>query len=92
MRKVLIDELLEKMARVFNFPNIRDELEEVMWSDFTEVEYIQGVYTIPSLNLGKSRSIYQEPIDDLVFFAGEASHPTEAMTIHGAYETGLRDA
>lgn len=46
------------MARVFNHPNIKSDLEEVMWSDFTKVEFIEGTYTIPSLNLGKSRQIY----------------------------------
>lgn len=80
------------MTRVFNYPRLREELVEIMWSDFTKVDYIEGTYTIPSINLGDSRLVYQEPIDDILFFAGEASHPTEAMTIHGAYETGLRDA
>lgn len=47
---------------------------------------------MPCLNLGKSRAIYQEPIDHVLYFAGEAAHLTDAMTIHGAYETGLRDA
>lgn len=91
-RQVLIDELLEKMARVFNYPKVKEDLIEVMWNDFTNLEYIEGNYSMPTLNIGNSRYIYQQPVDNLVFFAGEASHTTDSMTIHGAYETGLRDA
>ena len=91
-RQVLIDEVLEKMARVFNYPKVKEELEDVLWSDFTKVEFIEGNYSLPVLNMGGARVIYQEPVDDVLFFAGEASHLTESMTIHGAHETGLRDA
>jgi len=80
------------MARVFNYPKVKEELEDVLWSDFTKVEFIEGNYSLPVLNMGGARVIYQEPVDDVLFFAGEASHLTDSMTIHGAYETGLRDA
>ena len=56
------------------------------------MDFIEGNYSYPTLNMGGSRQIYQEPVEDVLFFSGEASHLTEAMTIHGAYETGLRDA
>ncbi|KAL4436240.1 hypothetical protein ABPG74_015831 [Tetrahymena malaccensis] len=91
-RQALIEEVLEKMARVFKYPKVKEELLDVMWNDFTNFEYIQGNYSMPTLNIGSSRYIYQQPVDNILFFAGEASHTTDSMTIHGAYETGLRDA
>jgi monoamine oxidase len=39
-----------------------------------------------------SRSILATPVDDRLFFAGEATSPTFFSTAHGAYETGLRAA
>jgi monoamine oxidase len=32
------------------------------------------------------------PIDDRVFFAGEATHRTYPGTVHGAYLSGIREA
>jgi monoamine oxidase len=32
------------------------------------------------------------PVDDRLFFAGEATSPNFFSTVHGAYETGLRAA
>jgi monoamine oxidase len=32
------------------------------------------------------------PISDRLFFAGEATHPVHAATVHGAYMSGLREA
>jgi hypothetical protein len=36
-----------------------------------------------------SREIAREPIDNTVFFAGEAFHQKHFATIHGAIETGF---
>lgn len=80
------------MEKVLNIPNIREELEETMWTDFTKMEFIEGTYSLPTFNIGDSREVYQEPIHDVLYFAGEASHTKFALTMHGAYETGLRDA
>ena len=32
------------------------------------------------------------PVDDRVFFAGEATHPEHSATAHGAYMSGVRAA
>lgn len=38
------------------------------------------------------RQILAEPINQQLFFAGEATHPHFYATVHGAYETGVRAA
>lgn len=37
----------------------------------------------------KHHTILAEPIDDRLFFAGEATHPDYNSTVHAAYESGL---
>ena len=38
------------------------------------------------------RATLAAPVDDRIFFAGEATHPHFYSTVHGAWETGLRAA
>lgn len=57
-RKEIIDELLEKMIRVFKYPAVKEELVEILWSDFTNIEYIGGNYSLPVLHMSGSKEIY----------------------------------
>jgi len=36
--------------------------------------------------------VLAQPFDDRIFFTGEATHPFDFSTAHGAYESGLRAA
>ena len=48
------------------------------------------MYTYPQPGIKDDyRQIISQPIDDKVFFCGEAHHPVYWSTIHGAMETGL---
>jgi polyamine oxidase len=40
----------------------------------------------------KDRRILATPVDNRLFFAGEATHPRYFATVHGAYEAGVRAA
>jgi lysine-specific histone demethylase 1B len=64
-----------------------------MTQDWTKEPYIQGAYSFAIVGTGNARSVLAESVDDKVFFAGEATndvgHPS---TVHGALETGLREA
>lgn len=46
----------------------------------------------PTLHLIKEIADLAEPINNKVFFAGEATSTHNHSTIHGAYESGLREA
>ncbi|MBT9607813.1 FAD-dependent oxidoreductase [Microbacterium sp.] len=41
---------------------------------------------------GSCRADLAAPVDDLLHFAGEATHERFASTVHGAYESGIRAA
>eukprot|EP01116_Phalansterium_solitarium_P006231 TRINITY_DN18539_c0_g1_i1.p1 TRINITY_DN18539_c0_g1~~TRINITY_DN18539_c0_g1_i1.p1 ORF type:complete len:535 (+),score=185.93 TRINITY_DN18539_c0_g1_i1:35-1639(+) len=57
--------------------------------DWGKNPYVGGGYS--SANSGSSQQVREDlarPIDGRVFFAGEATNPTNFMTMHGAMETG----
>lgn len=55
--------------------------------------YARGSYSYPGIDsTPDDRAIVAEPIGNRVFFAGEATHATEASTVHGALLSGRREA
>jgi monoamine oxidase len=56
--------------------------------------FSRGAYSFLPVGIDlKEREALAEPIDDALFFAGEATHRDgEAATVHGAIETGYRAA
>lgn len=63
--------------------------------------HFRGTYSYERVGFEKQNIRYQlnlaEPLTDvehspLVLFAGEASNPTHYSTVHGAIETGYREA
>jgi len=61
--------------------------------DWKKEPYVLGAYSYSTVDIGKSRKILAQPIDDKIFFAGEASHFNgHFQTVQGALETGEREA
>ena len=59
----------------------------ICWSD---VSSIRGGYSYPKVGISReSVEEIQQPIDNKLFFAGEATHTGAAMTMHAAMETGI---
>jgi monoamine oxidase len=54
--------------------------------------YIRGAYSAAIPGLADRRADLGRPLDDRVFFAGEATSPEFFTTCHGAWETGLEAA
>ncbi|KAL4490983.1 hypothetical protein ABPG72_008719 [Tetrahymena utriculariae] len=91
-QKYLIAELLQKLSKIFKRDDIESLLNNTHWIEYSQIEYIEGNYTYPSLNMGNSKEILSQSIDNKLFFAGESTNPRYSSTIHGALETGLREA
>ncbi len=51
-----------------------------------------GGYSYPRVGYSEARAVLAEPLEDRLFFAGEATHVQHAATCHGAYLTGQRAA
>ena len=55
--------------------------------------FYRGLYTFPTCNTNGLREKLAEPLEDKVYFAGEAVHTAGACgTVHGALETGEKAA
>ena len=59
--------------------------------DWAKVEYIEGAYSYPSVGSHEFRKHLASPVENKIFFAGEATHTQgQFATIHGALETAER--
>ena len=69
------------------------EPEAVMQTRWSSDPYSYGAYSY--ISVGANTQYYDtlaQPIDDRVFFAGEATHRSYPGTVHGAYLSGIREA
>ena len=54
--------------------------------------YIGGSYSHARVGQAGQRGVLAAPVDGRILFAGEACHPHDFSTAHGAYETGVAAA
>ena len=54
--------------------------------------YARGAYSYVTVGGVDAVATYAEPVDDTLYFAGEATHPKFAGTVAAAIETGYRAA
>jgi monoamine oxidase len=84
-------EALDHLSRIFNTDaaSLHESCRFVCWGcdPFSKMGYS---YT--PVNGAGLRAKLAEPIDGVLFFAGEATHAIRAATLHGALETGFRAA
>ncbi|MDY6940652.1 MAG: FAD-dependent oxidoreductase [Cyanobacteriota bacterium] len=60
--------------------------------DWQTDPYARMAYSYVPVNGTGLLSQLAQPVDRVLFFAGEATHPTRAATVHGALESGIRAA
>ncbi|MEA2718531.1 MAG: hypothetical protein QOJ39_395 [Candidatus Eremiobacteraeota bacterium] len=71
----------------------RAELEAAYVHDWQRDPYALGAYSYVSVGEGDPRAAIAQPVDGVLFFAGEATAPTsEAGTAAGALQSGERAA
>ncbi len=51
-----------------------------------------GSYAMGKPGAAASGRKLRQPLEDRLFFAGEATHPTMPATLHGAYLSGIEAA
>lgn len=60
--------------------------------NWTTNPYVRGAYSYSTIGMGNAREIAAQPINDKLFFAGEAMNINgHHQTVHGAVETGYRE-
>jgi monoamine oxidase len=72
---------------------LRSTLEETWHHDWQSDPFARGAYSYVLTGGKKARRALAKPIDDTLFFAGEATDATgEAGTVAGALLSGIRAA
>jgi len=82
---------LDQLAKLFGNA-IRASLRPLIASNWTNTPSIRGAYSHALPGNAQAREILAMPYDNRIFFAGEATHPFDFSTAHGAYLSGLRAA
>jgi len=70
----------------------RSRLRPIARTRWRAEPFVRGSYSHAGIGAAGQRAVLAEPVDDRIFFAGEACHPTDFSTAHGAYETGIAAA
>jgi monoamine oxidase len=71
---------------------LESRLIDARFIDWPADPWARMSYSYLPPNAGGQRAVLAQPVDDVLFFAGEASHPVRPSTVHGAIETGHRAA
>jgi monoamine oxidase len=71
---------------------IRGRLRPLIGSSWRRTDHVGGSYSHALPGHAPCRAILASPIDGRLFLAGEATHPTDYSTAHGAWQSGVRAA
>src|SRR2546429_270227 len=90
----LMERALNGFGALFNEPELaREEFEGGLTHDWGRDPFARGAYSYVAVGGGNARAALSAPVDDTMFFAGEAtSTDDQDGTVNGALETGERAA
>jgi monoamine oxidase len=78
----------ETLAKLFGADILRD-VRASKATGWTTNACIGGAYSVLVPGGGEARAALAQPIEDKLFFAGEATSPDAFQTAHGAWQSGL---
>mmetsp|Transcript_2827 Transcript_2827/g.5360 ORF Transcript_2827/g.5360 Transcript_2827/m.5360 type:complete len:378 (+) Transcript_2827:883-2016(+) len=98
-----LEQMSEEEAQRWAMPHIRNLFEiegqkipeptKVVMTRWNQDPYSYGAYSIQKFGMpGDAREVLQKPVDDRLFFAGEATSPHFWGCVHGSYVSGLQAA
>jgi monoamine oxidase len=90
----IIERALGGFGRLLGAPDAaRHEFERAVMHDWNHDPFARGAYSYVAVGGGNARGELAAPVDDTLFFAGEAtSNDGQGGTVNGALETGERAA
>jgi monoamine oxidase len=83
-----IESALATVERVFPSVDVRGELRTAYFHDWQADPYARGAYSYLRVGAGNARATFARPIENTIFFAGEAASSDDAGTVAGALDTG----
>ena len=90
-----LSKALETLSRIFSMPQtaLQEMLESHLFSDWQSDPFSRGAYSYTPVGGVDAMEQLARPIDDTLFFAGEATHfEGQAGTVAGAIASGYRAA
>ena len=94
-RRHIITAALDDLARVADTPrkSIEDQLAAIYFHDWRNDPFAHGAYSYVPAGALKDRETLARPVEDTLFFAGEATElEGHSATVHGAMAGGQRAA
>lgn len=90
----IIDQAIASLAHVFNFSSdeISAQLVESYFHDWADDPFTRGAYSYVPVNGLEAQRTLSHPVDNKLFFAGEATAVGHIGTVHGAIQSGQRAA
>ena len=85
--------ILAELDMIYNGQATTNYTGEYIMQDWAKEPFVGGAYSYATVGMGNAREVLAEPINNKVFFAGEATHQNgHNSTVQGALETGEREA
>lgn len=96
--------IVEEEGPAAGFAHVSAELVALFGSDvasalrplaaksWSRMAFIGGAYSCALPGQSYARARLAQPFEDRLFFAGEATHPFDFTTAHGAHDSGVRAA
>ena len=81
----------DKLARLFG-NNIRRHIAPLASTAWQRDPWARGSYSYALPGHAEDRAVLAAPVDDRLFFAGEATSPNFFSTAHGAWLSGITAA
>ena len=82
---------IDELAALFG-SGLRRALRPIAESRWGADPYIRGAYSHAKPGQAGARAVLRQPVEDRIFFVGEACSAHAFSTCHGAYETGVEAA
>jgi monoamine oxidase len=81
---------LKSLSKLYNEP-IERLYEGHTFTDWQKIPFVEGAYSYPHLHAERYRPLLARPVEEKLFFAGEATnYHGHAGTVHGAIESAYR--
>jgi monoamine oxidase len=90
-REELLDRAIESLSRIFAKPGrwLRERADRIHYYDWSNDPFSRGAYSYPKVGGLKAAQILAKPVNDTIFFAGEATDFQGANgTVHAALASG----
>ena len=89
----LVSAALASLDTLFNHRcDVHAQLEAAYWHDWERDPFAHGSYSYVAVGGATAREDLAQPLDDTLFFAGEATDTDESATVTGAVLSGERAA